>query len=207
MHGVAKGKPGNGQTSTWTDIRVLMIALIGYCVFLNVYATQSLLPLFSNVFQASKFAVSLTVSATTVGIALAAPVAGLLAEQIGRRRVMVGSVMLLTLPVLLSATAPGLHALIGWRFVQGLIMPGIISVTMAYVSEEWAQGGAAAVMAAYVAGNVLGGVSGRFLSGQVAAHINWRAAFIALGCVNAIGAIAVWRWGAHGSDAHHKVDR
>ena len=44
-------------------------------------------------------------------------------------------------------------------------MPGIISVTMAYVSEEWASGGAAAVMAAYVAGNVLGGVTGRFLVG------------------------------------------
>lgn len=201
-----KGAARHSRTPLWLDLRVLMIALIGYCVFLNVYATQSLLPLFSRVFQASKFAVSLTVSATTVGIALAAPVAGLLAEQIGRRRVMVGSVMLLTLPVLLSATAPNLKVLIAWRFVQGLVMPGIISVTMAYVSEEWAAGGAAAVMAAYVAGNVLGGVSGRFISGQVAAHFSWPTAFIVLGCVNAAGALAVWRWLPRGTQPHHKVD-
>src|SRR5689334_21297334 len=144
------------------DLRVAMVALTGFCVFLNVYATQTLLPLLARVFHASKFEVSLTVSATTVAIALAAPAVGLLAERFGRRQTMVASVSLLTLPILLAATSPSLHYLIGWRFVEGLLMPGIIAVTIAYISEEWAAGGAAAVMAAYVAGNVLGGVTGRF---------------------------------------------
>jgi predicted MFS family arabinose efflux permease len=84
--------------------------------------------------------------------------------------------------------------LIGWRFVQGLLMPGIIAVTIAYISEEWAAGGAATVMAAYVAGNVLGGVTGRFLSGMVAEHFGWRLSFVALGALNALGAAAVWKW-------------
>lgn len=176
------------------DVRVMMVALIGFCVFLNVYATQALLPLLARIFGAGKFEVSLTVSATTVGIALGSPLVGLLAERVGRRQVMVGSVTLLTIPVLLAATSPGLHALIGWRFVQGLIMPGIISVTMAYVSEEWAAGGAAAVMASYVAGNVLGGVTGRFLSGLIASHFGWQAAFVALAILNGVGSILVWRW-------------
>jgi predicted MFS family arabinose efflux permease len=127
-----------------------------------------------------------------------------MAERIGRRRVMAGSVALLTIPILLAATSPGLHSLIAWRFVQGLIMPGIIAVTMAYVSEEWAGGGAAAVMSAYVAGNVLGGVCGRFASGIVADHFGWRAAFLALGALNAAGAWAVWRWLPHPRHAHAK---
>src|SRR3954469_4716097 len=173
------------------DIRVIMVTLTGFCVFLNVYATQTLLPLFTKIFTASKFQVSLTVSATTIGIALAAPLVGLLAERIGRKRTMAGSVALLTLPILLAATSPGLDSLIAWRFVQGLVMPGIIAVTMAYVSEEWAGGGAAAVMSAYVAGNVLGGVCGRFLSGFMGDHFGWQSAFLALGTVNALGALAV----------------
>jgi predicted MFS family arabinose efflux permease len=176
------------------DLRVFMVALIGFCVFLTVYATQALLPLLAELFGATKFHVSLTVSATTIAIALASPIIGLLAEKWGRREVMIGSVTLLTLPIALAATSHSLNTLIFWRFVQGLIMPGIISVTMAYVSEEWASGGAAAVMAAYVAGNVLGGVTGRFLSGLVAAHLGWPAAFIVLAILNGIGAIAVWRW-------------
>jgi predicted MFS family arabinose efflux permease len=171
-----------------------MVTVTGFCVFLNVYATQTLLPLLAKIFHATKLHVSLTVSATTIGIALAAPIVGLLAERIGRRRTMAGSVALLTLPILLAATAHSLDALIAWRFGQGLVMPGIIAVTMAYVSEEWAGGGAAAVMSAYVAGNVLGGVSGRFLSGFVADHWNWQASFVALATVNAVGAVAVWRW-------------
>src|SRR4051812_25520197 len=164
------------ERPTLLDMRVIMITLTGFCVFLNVYATQTLLPLFAKLFNASKFHVSLTVSATTIGIALAAPLVGLLAERIGRRQTMAGSVALLTLPILLAATSPGLDSLIAWRFVQGLVMPGIIAVTMAYVSEEFAGGGAAAVMSAYVAGNVLGGVTGRFMSGVVADHFGWRAA-------------------------------
>jgi predicted MFS family arabinose efflux permease len=171
-----------------------MVTLTGFCVFLNVYATQTLLPLLAKIFNATKLHVSLTVSATTVGIALSAPVVGLLAERIGRRRTMAGSVAVLTLPILLAATATSLDALIAWRFVEGLVMPGIIAVTMAYVSEEWAGGGAAAVMSAYVAGNVLGGVTGRFLSGYVADHWNWEASFVVLAAVNAVGAAAVWRW-------------
>jgi predicted MFS family arabinose efflux permease len=182
------------RVSLLTDVRALMVGLTGFCVFLSVYATQTLLPLFADLFHATKLATSLTVSATTIAIALAAPAVGLLAERVGRRRVMIGSVALLTLPILLSATAASLNAIIAWRFVQGLIMPGIIAVTMAYISEEWADGGAASVMAAYVAGNVLGGVTGRFVSGLVAAHFGWRMAFIALGCLNGLGALAVWRW-------------
>jgi predicted MFS family arabinose efflux permease len=176
------------------DLRVFMVALIGFCVFLTVYATQALLPMFRDKFATSEFHVSLTVSATTIAIAIGSPIVGLLAEKWGRREVMIASVSLLTIPILLAATSHSLNTLIGWRFVQGLIMPGIISVTMAYVSEEWASGGAAAVMAAYVAGNVLGGVTGRFLTGVVAAHWGWPASFIVLATLNAIGAAIVWRW-------------
>src|SRR4051812_33481970 len=190
------------ERPTLLDMRVIMITLTGFCVFLNVYATQTLLPLFTKIFAASKFQVSLTVSATTIGIALAAPLVGLLAERIGRKRTMAGSVALLTLPILLSATAHNLNTLIAWRFVQGLVMPGIIAVAMAYISEEWHAGGAAAVMSAYVGGNVLGGVTGRFLCGVVADHYGWRAAFVALAGFNAIGALAVCLWLPQSRHAH-----
>lgn len=177
--------------------RVLMVALTGMCVFLNVYAPQPLLPLFTGVFHASKSMASMTIGATTLAICISAPWVGLLAERIGRKYTMAASVAALTVPTLLAATAPGLKSLIAWRFAQGLCMPGIIAVTLAYVSEEWAGSGAASVMAAYVAGTVLGGVTGRFVSAVVAAHWGWRAAFVVLGCLNGLGAAAVWRWLPH----------
>jgi YNFM family putative membrane transporter len=57
-------------------------------------------------------------------------------------------------------------------------------------------------MSAYVGGNVLGGVTGRFLSGVVADHYGWRAAFVALAAFNAIGALAVCLWLPQSRHAH-----
>ena len=175
------------------DWRIVAVALAGFCTFMDLYATQPLLPLFVRLFHAPTAQVSLTVSATTLAVAVAAPFAGLLADRVGRKPVIVASIFGLVLPTALAATASNLHTLIFWRLLQGLCMPGIFAVTMAYISEEWA-GGAGSAMAGYVTGNVLGGFSGRFLTGLIAEHFGWREAFAVLAGLNLLGAVAVWRW-------------
>jgi len=60
--------------------------LAGMCTFLNVYCTQPLLPYFQRLYKASEIEVSLTVSATILAVAIAAPFVGMIAESIGRRR-------------------------------------------------------------------------------------------------------------------------
>lgn len=183
----------NRPQAAGPDWRVVAVALAGFCTFLDLYATQPLLPLFVRLFHAPTAQVSLTVSAATLAVALGAPFAGLLADRVGRKPVIVASIFGLVLPTALAATATTLHALIFWRLLQGLCMPGIFAATMAYISEEWA-GGAGSAMAGYVTGNVLGGFSGRFLSGLVAEHFGWREAFVVLAALNLLGAVAVWRW-------------
>ncbi|HYE18158.1 MAG TPA: MFS transporter [Tepidisphaeraceae bacterium] len=179
-----------------TSSRAWLIGAVGFLVFVNVYSTQSLLPLLRLEFPgASTFHASLTVAATTIGIALAAPLAGLLAERLGRKATITGALALITLPVCGAATAPTLDALIVWRLAQGLLMPGVIAVAMAYIAEEWpGPGQAAHVMGVYVAGNVLGGVCGRVASALLADFAGWRVALLVLGVVNAVGAAVVWRW-------------
>ena len=176
------------------DTRLLAVALAGFCTFLDLYATQSLLPFFRQVFHVSEVEVSLTVSATTIAVALTAPLVGLLADLWGRKWIIVPAILGLSVPTLLAATSSGLHELIGWRFLQGLFMPGIFAVTIAYISEEWAGVGVGKAMAAYVTGNVIGGFCGRFISGVVAQHLGWRWAFVVLGCLNLAGGAATWAW-------------
>ncbi len=176
------------------DFTVVAVVLAGACTFLNVYCTQPLLPVLSRTYQASAAAVSLTVSATTFGVALAAPLVGLLAESIGRKRVIVPALFGLTLPTLLAATSTSLQMLIFWRFVQGLFVPGIIAVMMAYINEEWEGRGTGRAMSAYISGTVLGGFSGRFISGLVTTAWHWRMTFVVLGVINLVGAFGVRRW-------------
>jgi MFS transporter, YNFM family, putative membrane transport protein len=175
-------------------LRVLAIALAGFSAFLHLYATQSLLPLLTTVFHASKVEVSLTVSATTIAVAFAAPLTGLLADRWGRKRMIVAAAFGLAVPTFLAATASDLYTLVGWRFMQGLFMPAIFAVTVAYVSEEWESKQVGSVMAAYITGNILGGVLGRFLSGLIAADWGWRWSFLALGCINFVSGTAIWAW-------------
>ena len=182
------------QTSNGRLTSLAAVLIAGACTFINVYVTQPLLPMFRRVFGASEVEVSLTVSATTLGIAVAAPLFGLLAERIGRKRVIVPALFALSAPTLLAATAPNLEWLIFWRFLQGVFVPGIIAVMMAYINEEWEGGSVATWMSAYIAGTVFGGFLGRFVTGLVAEHTRWRYAFLAIGSMTLLGGFAVRAW-------------
>jgi MFS family permease len=188
-------RPSAEATQTGASARLAIGAAVvaGACTFLNVYCTQPLLPLLQRVFGASEVEVSMTVGAVTLSVALAAPFIGLLAETYGRKKVIVPALFGMVIPTILAATAPSLRALIFWRFAQGLFVPGVIAVMIAYVNEEF-PGRAGVVMSAYVAGTVFGGFIGRFLAGIVAEHWSWRWAFIVLGFLDLLGAIAVRQW-------------
>jgi len=168
--------------------------LAGLCTFLNVYSTQPLLPLFRQIFHASEIAVSLTVSATIFATALTAPFIGMIAERRGRKKVIVPSLFLLAVPTALAATSTTLRALVFWRFAQGLFVPGVIAVMLAYVNEEWAGRGVGRAMSSYVTGTVIGGFLGRFISGLIAAHWHWRATFLVLAVLDLILAFVVRAW-------------
>jgi YNFM family putative membrane transporter len=172
---------------------VVAVMIAGACTFLNVYCTQPLLPYLQEVFHATEVQVSLTVGAVTLSVAIMAPVIGLIAESVGRKRVIVPSLFAMAVPTFLAATAHTLPALIAWRFLQGLFVPGVIAVIIAYINEEFA-GRTGSVMSAYVAGTVFGGFLGRFLTGVIAARWGWHAAFVVLGALDLLGALAVRRW-------------
>ena len=91
--------------------QVLAVGLVGFCAFLSLYSTQPMLPLFHRIFNASKLAVSLTVSASTLAVALAAPFVGMIADLRGRKKVIIPAVYLLAFSNLLIATSPGLSAI------------------------------------------------------------------------------------------------
>ena len=165
--------------------------LAGMCTFLNVYDTQPLLPYLQRLYNTSALAISLTVGSPILAVALAAPFVGLLAESIGRKKVIVPSLFALTVPTLLAATSQNLRQLIFWRFMQGLFVPGVIVVIIAYIGEEFAGRNVGKVMSSYISGTVLGGFLGRYLSGLIAHHHDWRSAFLTIGLINLAGAFAV----------------
>ncbi len=155
--------------------------LAGFCAFYNLFVTQPILPLLGRIFHASKAGVSLTITAATFGVAIAAPFAGVLSDRMGRRKVIVWAAFALSLTTILSATASNLPWLVFWRFLQGLATPGVFGVTVAYINDEWPPRRAASAVGAYVSGTILGGFSGRMVSGLVAEFLPWQWIFLIVG--------------------------
>src|SRR5271157_4073457 len=110
--------------------RTAAVVCAGFCAFLALFAPQPLLPMLSVAFGASPAAVSLVVTASTIAVAIAAPLAGMVSDRIGRKRVVVPAAFLLAVPTALAATAHSLNELLFWRFLQGVFTPGIFAVTI-----------------------------------------------------------------------------
>ena len=172
----------------------MAVTLCGVCAFLQLYCTQPLLPLFTRIFHASKTGVGFTVSAATLGVALSAPVFGALTERVPRKRVIVASLLGISIPTLLASTSGSLGQLILWRFLQGIMVPGVVAVLVTYIGEEWPPERVALIMSFYVSGTALGGFLGRVATGILTDWFNWRVAFLALGAGSLAGAIAVAAW-------------
>jgi predicted MFS family arabinose efflux permease len=183
--------PSGYRSHDRRDHRLVAVALAGFCAFLDLYATQALLPLLAREFEAGPGEVSLTVSAITTAIALIAPFTGAVADVLGRKRVITAAMFALILPTLLIAAAGGLPAIIFWRFVQGLLLPPVFAVTVAYIGEEWSPAEATTMTGIYLAASSFGGFTSRFLTGLVAEHWGWRAAFVVLALLTLLAAVGV----------------
>jgi YNFM family putative membrane transporter len=180
------------------------VVLAGAAVFLDLYSTQPLLPLLTRAFNASTFEAGLTITAPTVAVAIFAPFIGRLADRLGFRRVIVLSAWTLTLATALASTSQNLQQLIAWRFVQGIATPGIFASTVAYIHEVWPPTHAGRATAAYMTGTILGGFTGRAVSGLVAADVSWQASFVALAILTGVVAAVLTVWLPH-EPARHAI--
>ena len=148
----------------------------------------------ARLFHASKTGVGMTVSAATLGVAISAPIFGALTERLPRKRVIVASLIGISVPTLLAATSTSLAQLIFWRFLQGITVPGVIAVLVTYIGEEWPPERVALIMSFYVSGTALGGFVGRISAGILADRFSWRVSFLVLGTLALAGAGAVALW-------------
>jgi predicted MFS family arabinose efflux permease len=177
--------------SRFLTTRQFAVFLTGFCCFINLYSMQAILPLLSDAFSATAADVAMVITASTLAVAITAPFTGAAADVIGRKRVIVTAMIVITIPTLMAALAPTLNELVFWRFVQGLVLPPIFVVIVAYIGEEWPRHEAATAVGVYTSGASLGGFGGRLITGIFSDIIGWRGAMSLLAALTFAGAIAV----------------
>jgi len=173
------------------DIRALAVATAGFCAFVNLYSPQALLPELSREFGVGAGEISWLMTAGTAAIALSAPFTGALADVVGRKRLIAAAMFAVVVPTVIMTFVAGVPELTFWRFVQGLLLPPIFTVTVAYIGDEWPPADVARVAGLYMVGASVGGFSGRFIPGVLADLIGWRAAFQVVALLTLFAALIV----------------
>ncbi|MFL1419122.1 MFS transporter [Pseudomonas fildesensis] len=155
----------------------LALFLCGCAAFLNLYATQSILQTFAAHFHISSRAAGWSITVTTLAVAITAPFVSRLTGRFEQRTVIAVAALLLAVPALMTAYADSFAEVLVWRFVEGMLIPVVFATSVAYIGDRWSGGTVTEVTSLYVAGTVLGGFAGRFVTGVMTEYVGWREAF------------------------------
>lgn len=169
-------------TKRYRQINLAFFAA-GFVTFITLYDVQPLLPVFSREFGVTAALGSLPLSITSCALAIAMLFAGTLSETLGRKTVMVASLVSTSLLALLISFSHTLPELLALRLLQGIALAGLPAVAMAYLSEEIAPASLSSAIGLYISGNAIGGMTGRIFTAAFTEYSSWRAALGIIGVV------------------------
>lgn len=109
--------------------------------------------------------------------AVVMPIAGKLSDDLGRRRVFLGAVVLFTTGSLLASIAPNVYLLIPARVLQALGGGAFLPTASGIVSEEFRENRARAI-GLFSSIFPLGGIAGPTVGGLIVDHVSWRGTFL-----------------------------
>jgi MFS transporter, YNFM family, putative membrane transport protein len=173
-------------------LRSIIIGLIAFLTVVDLFATQAILPSLTRHYGVTPAAMGFAVNASTIGMAIASLVVGLLSPHIDRRSGILASLILLAFPTSLLATAPDLTVFTALRVAQGLCMASAFTLTLAHLGEQCSAVDAGGAFAAYITGNVASNLIGRFMSAAVVDSYGLSTNFYLFALLNLAGAALVY---------------
>lgn len=169
---MAQTVPACGLQRGERNYRLATVAVLaaGLAVFNGLYVTQAMLPALVDAFDTTPTVAALTVSVATGMLAICVVPASILSERFGRNRVLIISAIAASLIGLTLPLAQTIHQLIALRLLHGAFIAGTPAVAMAWLAEELDHRFLARAMGVYVAGNSVGGLTGRLLPDAARSH-------------------------------------
>jgi MFS transporter, YNFM family, putative membrane transport protein len=173
-------------------LRSGVIALTAFLTVVDLFATQAILPSLARAYGVSPAAMGTAVNACTLGMAASGLAVALFGRRIDRRRGILASLVLLSIPTALLAGAPDLASFAALRVAQGVCMAAAFTLTLAHLGERCSAQEAAGAFAAYVTGNVASNLVGRLVAAGLAEHLGLAGNFYGFALLNLAGAVLVF---------------
>ncbi len=188
MHAAADTRPAGGAAL----LRSFVISLTAFLTVVDLFATQAILPSLAKAYNVSPAAIGFAVNASTIGMAIAGLAVAFFSRHIDRRRGILISLVLLSVPTALLAVAPDLTVFTLLRIAQGLCMSTAFALTLSYLAEHCSAADTATAFAAYITGNVASNLFGRLMAAALVDSLGLAANFYIFAVLNLAGAALVY---------------
>ncbi len=178
------GEPGLRRAS-------LAIFLAGIAVFAMLYQPQALLPELARAFDVTPAGSTLAISVTTATLAIGLLVLGPVSDRRGRTTILHACLASAAVLAVLIALAPTWWLLLVLRGLQGFALAGLPAVGVAYLREELHSSVSSRAIGLFIAGNAVGGLTGRLAGGFLTDLGGWRLAVAGIAVLGVACAVAV----------------
>lgn len=191
--GVSEGKKAEKGSKRFRLIRNC-IFLSGLSVFAQLYLFQPMLSELTSTFEITPVMSSLSVSLSTIGMAVGLLIFAFKADSVPRDRLMGFTLITSSLLTILSAFAWNFPVLLILNFLKGIVLSGVSAVALAYLSEEVSVSVIGLSISLYLSGNTIGGMAGRVAGTLLSGWSDWRHAAAVIGAVCLLlGIVFVWK--------------
>ncbi|MBI5164810.1 MAG: multidrug effflux MFS transporter [Magnetospirillum sp.] len=173
-------------------VQVVLTALVAFGpISTDLYLAS--LPDMARAFATDPGTVQLTLSAFLIGIGVGMPVYGPLSDRFGRRRVIIGGVLIYLVASVFCMLAPSIEALIVGRFLQALGAGVGPVVGRAVVRDVYPRDQAAKVLSYMASAMALAPFGAPIVGGWFHALFGWRSNFALLVAFGLGLLVGVWR--------------
>ncbi len=176
----------------------LQLTVLGVCFFLNMLDGMDVLAIS---FAAPAIADEWSISPQSLGIVFSAALVGMTAgaiflspytDVIGRRRMILASLVMISLGMLATSLANSVPALIALRFLAGLgigsMLASMTSMVSEYAPDRFRNVFILVLHASYSIGAIIAG----FVAAGLLPVVGWRPLFVVAGCASLVGIPIVW---------------
>ncbi|MFC6632549.1 MFS transporter [Microbulbifer taiwanensis] len=169
---------------------VLLTALDGF----DVLAISFAAPGIAGDWGIDRAALGVVLSMELIGMALGSLLLGNLADRMGRRRAIIGCLVLMSGGMYLAAIAGDVVTLSAIRMLTGIGIGGMLAATNAMAAEFSNRRRRHLAVTLMASGYPLGAIAGGTIASMLLAHFDWRSVFLFGALATALFLPLVWLW-------------
>jgi MFS transporter, AAHS family, 4-hydroxybenzoate transporter len=179
-----------------SPFQVRVLILCGLAVMADGFNTQAIgyvAPAIVRDLHLARTALSPVFASSLIGLTIGALAFGPIADQLGRKKIIVGCTAFFAVLSLLTAAAHSLESLIVLRFFTGLGLGGVMPNAIALTAEFSPHRSRGTMVMTMFCGFPIGATVGGFLSAAIIPAFSWRAVFLLGGMLSLFLVPVLWR--------------